>query len=69
MDIPKYLKYLENNIATLDEAKQENLQTKIEDFINDLCDIHELSNLVEDNGLFSINVYERSVIINDIFHT
>lgn len=69
MDIPKYLKYLEENLETLNEAQKQSLQTGVEDFIGDDINIHDLSGIALECNLLSINVFERKGVIDDIFNS
>ena len=62
-----YLKYLSENIASLNPQKQKNLQLVVEDFINDVVDIDELSEAAVVSGLFDLDGFRKDILYKDIF--
>jgi len=66
METTDYLNYLSKNIMLISVDKQENLQPIVEDFINDIVDIHALSEAAISVGLFDFNRFRKHVICSDI---
>lgn len=62
----KYLKYLSENINNISVDKRDNLQKKVEDYLNDVISFEDLSLSAYDNGLEDFLFFKKRMAVDSI---